>query len=279
MATEAESIASLAVQAQGKGAIVKTANDREFLIFPNGQTCKDVTDEHHDSHTRTPAFVKQHVTLQTVDSLVDYVNRFKLATTMLFADIGSSVIRAAIDYHDSTADHGEDDYQARRLAHNAKLTLEHSVEWKLWADISGRLKPQGEFARFIEENAADIHAPDAATLLEAVRDIQAKRNVNFTKAVRTASFNEDFHWSDTTEAKGGKGSIELPTKFVLGLPVYFGQPETELHAFLRWKLDDGSLALGIQLHRAEQVRQAVFKQIVLDAAERTECPIVFGKVD
>ena len=277
MTSEAETVAELARKAIEQGRIVKTDNGREILIIPEGFEHEDITDAQHDSQTRTPAFVKQAVTLQTVDSLVDYVNRFKLSVTMLFADIGASTIRAAIDYHDT----GEEapDCQAKRLAHNAKLALEHSPEWKLWAGISGHLKPQGEFARFIEENAADIRAPDAATLLEAVRDIQARRTVNFTKAVRTSSFNEDFHWTDTTEAKSAKGVTEIPTKFVLGLPVYFGQPETELHAFLRWKLDDGSLTLGIQLHRAEQVRQAVFKQIVLDAAERTECPIVFGKID
>ncbi len=32
------------------------------------------------------------------------------------------------------------------------------------------------------------------------------------------------------------------------------------------------------LHRAEHVRQAVFKQIVLAVGERTTCPVVFGKI-
>jgi hypothetical protein len=39
-----------------------------------------------------------------------------------------------------------------------------------------------------------------------------------------------------------------------------------------------SLTLGIQLHRAEHVRQAVFKQIVTQVAERTGCLAVFGKI-
>jgi hypothetical protein len=33
------------------------------------------------------------------------------------------------------------------------------------------------------------------------------------------------------------------------------------------------------LHRAEHVRQAVFKAIVMAAAERTTCKAVFGKPD
>ena len=71
----------------------------------------------------------------------------------------------------------------------------------------------------------------------------------------------------------------MPTRFVLGIPVYFGESDVELHAFLRWKIDPekGGLQLGIALNRAEHVRQSVFKQIMLGVSERTACPIVFGK--
>ena len=122
-----------------------------------------------------------------------------------------------------------------------------------------------------------MRAPDAGELLDACRDLQVRRKVNFTKAVRTASDNENFEFSEETNATTKKGDLELPTKFTLGLPVYFGDAETEVFAFLRWKLDEGQLTLGIQLHRVEHVRQAVFKQIVMDVASRTSCPAVFGK--
>ena len=116
--------------------------------------------------------------------------------------------------------------------------------------------------------------------LEAVRDLQAHRKVNFVKAVRTASDNENFEYTDESKATT-KGGIELPTKFKLGLPVYFGEPPTEVYAFLRWAIDSdrGGLTLGIQLHRAEHVRQAVFKQIVLGVSDRTSCSAVFGKAN
>src|SRR5690606_14184241 len=122
----------------------------------------------------------------------------------------------------------------------------------------------------------DIVAPSAGELLDTVRDLHASRKVNFIKAVRTASDNENFEFTDETTAKT-RGGLELPTKFLLNLPVYFGEPPVEVYAFLRWKLDDGQLHLGIQLHRIEHVRQAVFKQIVLDVSGRTACPVVFGK--
>jgi uncharacterized protein YfdQ (DUF2303 family) len=135
---------------------------------------------------------------------------------------------------------------------------------------------QLEFARFLEENAADVASPSGADLLEACRDLQAVRKVNFKKAVRTATDNESFEYSDETEARTS-GGVELPTKFLLRFPVYFGHTETDLFAFLRWKLDDGTLNLGVALHRAEHVRQAVFSHIVFDVADRTGCQAVFGR--
>ncbi len=270
MSTEAETISDLALKSAAP-AEVALSDGRRYLVTPNGAQVKDVSDEHGLS-VSLPRYIKQTIILQTRDSLVDYVTRFKNESTLLFADIVTSTIVAAVDYHNRDAAH--------HVAHRATLSLAFSEEWLLWSKISGQLKPQLEFARFIEENAADVRAPSGADLLETVRDLQAHRKVNFTKAVRTASDNESFEFSDETKATTKKGDLEIPTKFQLGLPVYFGESETELFAFLRWKLDAdaGGLALGIALHRAEQVRQAAFKQIVIDIGDRTDCAVVFGKV-
>ena len=269
MDTEADAIATLA----RKGAapsIIKTGENRELLILPEGARFENVTDEHGLSIT-LPRYIKQSVTVQTQDSLVEYVNKFKADDTLLFADMTNSVIVAAVDYHAAK--------QAAHSAHRATLSLPFSEEWRLWTGISGKLVPQLEFARFLEENGADVRTPSAGELLEACRDLQAHRKVNFIKAVRTSSDNENFEFTDETKTTT-KGGIELPTKFVLGLPVYFGEPDTEVHAFLRWKMDPeaGGLSLGIALHRAEHVRQAVFKQIVEGVSSRTSCTAVFGKV-
>jgi len=245
-----------------------TEAGRTFLVTPHDLAVKDVT-EPNALVTAKPKHIAQAVTLQTADSLVDYVNRFKTDDTVLFADIDRNSIHAAIDYHGPSA--------AALVAHSSRLTLPFSAEWATWIAIDKKLMSQLEFARFLEENAADISTPSAADLLEACRDLHAVRKVNFKKAVRTATDTESFEYSDETEART-TGGVELPTKFQLTLPVYFGGDPTTLFAFLRWNLEEGALKLGVALHRAEHVRQAVFKQIVLDAAGRTERPAVFGKI-
>jgi uncharacterized protein YfdQ (DUF2303 family) len=266
--SEAEEVANLARKAFIAPQVITTASGREYLVVPDEHSSTEVTPA-HKTDVLMPKIIKQSVTLQNADALIDYLNRFESDESILFADVAASRIVAALDYHGAG--------KPALVEHKATLDLPFSEEWKTWSAINGQLKPQLEFARFVEENAPDIKAPDAGSLLEAVRDLQAKRNVNFVQAIRTASDNENFEFTDNTEARS-KGDLELPTKFLLSIPVYFGDPDTELPAFLRWKLEDGKLLLGIKLHRAEHIRQAAFKLIVTEATEKTGVLSVFGKI-
>jgi uncharacterized protein YfdQ (DUF2303 family) len=264
--SEADAIAKLAMRAIEPGIII-SPDGRTFLISGAEAKVREISDP-HDLIAARPDHIKQAVIIQTVDSLVDYVDRFKDEGTMLFADVERDAIEARLDYHKpKSTDHDD---------HYSRMVLPFSVEWATWATADRKLVGQLEFARFLEENGGDIVAPEAATVLEACRDLQAVRTADFKKAVRTSSDNEDFEFSDSTTLKSQK--VEVPTKFKLMIPVYFGEQPTEVFAFLRWKLDGRNLLLGIALHRAEHVRQAVFKQIVLDVAERTACPAVFGRL-
>lgn len=285
--SEADAVAALATKSQQFPFVHETDDGRLLAMIPAGGgawAMSDVSDPMR--HVEPPPHIKQAVVLQTVDSLVDYANRFKTSRTLLFADISANSITAALDYHQGSRPGAagseipiEDEQgEADRVDHTARMALPYSVEWETWTKMDGKLVSQLEFARFLEENGGDIVAPQAADLLEACRDLQAVRKVDFKAVVRTNTDTESFEYSDDTQATSKRGDVEVPTKFVLSLPVYFGEPPTELHAFLRWNLDDGKLFLGVKLHRAEHVRQAVFKQIVLTAAEGIGQPAVFGKL-
>lgn len=276
--SEAGTIAALAVKAAGTPCFMKTDGGREFTCVPEGFTQQEITEPNTRPVAR-PQVVGQAVTLQTVDSLVEYCGRFKTDDTVLFADIEQNVILAVIDYHtkqgaavDATT------RQANFLKHTARLHLPFSEEWKIWKKASDDgLMGQLDFARFLEENGGDVTAPPGADLLEVCRDLQARRSVNFIKAVRTASENESFEYTDKTDLSD-KGGIEVPTRFELKLPVYFGEATTQMFAFLRWAIaDGGGLKIGVKLSRAEHVRQAWFKQIVTEVGSRADCTVVYGK--
>lgn len=267
--TEAEVVADLARQSASISAI-KTDDGRQYLMVPNGFAAKDVTDP-HGLLPRKPAYIQQNVTVQALDSLIAYVNDFKRASTRLFADIDANSITALIDYHGANG-------SAENVAHAVTMKLPYSEEWKLWTDADGKLIDQLSFARFLEENHPDVAQPNAAELIEAARDLHAARNVRFTKVVRTDSDNESFSIDDqTTLGSRSTGQmVELPRQFTLRIPVYFGESAIDITAFLRWKLDDGGMKLGIKIWRREHIRQAEFRRIVTAAGEATTLTPLFG---
>lgn len=273
--SETQAIAAMALQSAVEPVVLSTASGREFLVYPSDRLMKDVS-EPNAIETVLPDDIRQKVTLQSVESLVDYVNRFKAPTTVLFADIAGNSIVAVLDYHH--APDGDATAAPNHLGHAATMALPYSEEWATWTAIDGKLIDQLEFARFLEENAGDVVSPSGADLLEVCRDLQAVRKVDFRKAVRTSSDNESFEYTDETSASTKRGDVEVPSKFQLEIPVYFGEGATSIQAFLRWRLVEGEgLKLGIKLHRREHVRQAVFKQIVGRAADSTDCPALFGR--
>jgi uncharacterized protein YfdQ (DUF2303 family) len=264
MSTEAEAIADLAVLAEGS-QILTGEDGRQWLVQP-GREPKDITHPEHAIAT-LPIRVVQQVSLQTADSLSDYMNRFKADGSALFADIDKNVIVGRVDYHDHINN------RPQHLLHTATLHLPFSQEWALWTGIDGKMMGQLELARFLEENLGDISSPAGADVLEACRDLQALRKVTFNKAVRTDSDNETFSYSDETNLVG---KVAVPTAFMLRIPVYFGGATVSLQARLRWRLDDGRLYLGIALQRAESVRQAEFKMVVADVEAKTALTAFMG---
>jgi uncharacterized protein YfdQ (DUF2303 family) len=272
MSNEAETVADLA----RKAAIVQnitTTDGRQFLIVPQGYEAKDVSDA-HGLKPGLPKYVAQKVEVQTLDSLVEYLNAYKTAHTKLFANMQTNSIVGVIDYH-------HHDGKAENGAHVVTMSLPFSEEWKLWTAIDGKLNSQLEFARFLEENHPDVVAPNAAELIEIARDLHGSRNIKLTKVVRTASDNESFTLDDATtlQSRSNGNSIEIPRQFTLSIPIYFGERNIDMTAFLRWKLDEEKgMMLGIKLWRPEHVRQAMFKDIVTGAADRAGLIAVYGKV-
>lgn len=287
----AETIERLTLSTILPSQIVKLDDGRIFAFRPNGigQLSLENITQQHTLAPPLPSFVKQNVTLQDEGSLVVYANKFKNNDTLLFADIAGDRIVAAIDYHNIPANNragsaevakaelAGDQPKAQLLAHSAVLHMPKSEEWTTWTGMDGKMVPQLDFVRFLEENAPDVVDPDAASLIEACRDMQALRKVNFTSVVRTESNNaERFEYVDENKASS-KGSVEVPNAFKLDLPVYFNGKSYQLDARLRWHLDDGVLRLGIKLLRADKLRQTVFKEIVGAISDATKLDVIYGK--
>lgn len=283
-ASAVEAIANLARAAVGDERIVRGEDGRCYALLP--QASGGVVLHEIGNEGRAPALrphIEQLVSVDSKQSLVDYVNAFKGSTSRLFARLSegaqASTITAVLDYHrpadSAVAEAGGS--PVGRAQHVVVYTLRDSEEWARWSSISfdtPRMS-QHEFVRFLEENAADIESPQGADILELARDFSAKKKVNFSSAIRTQSGDVSFEYTAEAEARSKSGAIEVPNLFRLKIPVFYGEPPMQVLAYLRYSIDDG-LRLGIQLHRPVFIRQSLFELIGQDVAGAVGLPLHYG---
>jgi uncharacterized protein YfdQ (DUF2303 family) len=247
--------------------IVLLDDGRIFAIVPNGFAFKDVTDP-----DRLGAFVRQTVVLDDAASLSAYTNRFREERSVIIADIDAGTISAHIDWHPPAF--GQNAGSPGSRAHNAILRLRPSEEFSRWDEFEGKLHPQAEFAAFLEENASDIAMPEAATMLEISRDLEATQGVTFKSSARLETGDRAFQYETETRTKG---DVKVPREFVLSMPIYHGADPVTIRAALRFTVSAGGLGLGFVWRRVEYQRQAQFRQIAFAVAEATGTPVYFGR--
>lgn len=299
--TEVDAVHNLtleAVNALGRPFIIEGPDSRSFAAVPavdGGWSLNPIAPLPNSIDVLLPKLVTQHVQVQTAASLIEYVNRFQNEHTTLFADITRNSIQAIIDYHrqptansngpgsesDKPASVDLSDLPIAALAvHRATLALPFSVEWQTWNGVSDRLMSHRDFASFLEENSIDILPLEdfrtgdqkgdetiPTTLLEMCRDLQVINNVNFSSTVRDGDYTSVAFQKENDAAT--KGGIKLPPQIKLHIPVYFGEPAVVVTAFIRKRVDDNGLRLGVKLSRIENVRQDEFHRIVEGVVEET----------
>lgn len=262
----ADTIKQLAIQAAGSIAQQIFEDGRQMLIHPPGFIVKDVSLP-QNVKPPVPTYIKQNVEVQTKDSLVEYLDRFKTDNTVVFANIDSNSIEAVIDYHSAKN-------EPQITSHRAVLDLKYSTPWATWMAVQGRMYRQADFAKFIEENSEDIVSPTGATLLEMVLDLEKSKSIRIVRKMRSAG-SDAGEGGSTIEVNG----TELPNVFSLAIPVYFGEASVPVRAFTRDELsNDKIITIGFKLARTEMIRQAEFLRISTEIAEATGVPMIAGSI-
>ncbi|KWV45903.1 hypothetical protein AS156_23105 [Bradyrhizobium macuxiense] len=199
------------------------------------------TTSHFPFHNHADrAFIDQLVNVDQSQSLIDYVNRFKTAETVIFADVDELEVHAVIDYHtagSAKAGFGE---------HRAVLCLSRSYEWDTWNAISGRMYDHKAFAHIIDVNSDDIASPAAALLLATARKVE--------------------------------GAV-LPPFFTLRIPVFTGELKVDVRAMTNDSQDgNAGKSLGLELVRTRVIIETEFSRIADEIAAATSVPVIMGSV-
>lgn len=269
---DADTIARLAIEAKNNPTQLVLADGRTFLALPPGWQQAEVTHPHAKPAPK-PKFVSAAVKVQTAQSLVDYVQRFKTGNTMIFANLDNYSIEAIIDYHNTTP--GED--QAEHAAHRAELKLRTSDEWNTWEQSDDVWFTQAKFARFLTENSMDAVLPSSgSSLYEIVLDLEGEGTVRVKKQMRSGHSGQGTSGAQVDKRIQTGSGDGLPSEFIVRIPVFVGRPAVDLRAFFMDEIDDGKILLGYQLSRAKQAKDDEVEKIVQEIGAITGCPVILG---
>ena len=263
--------AALKAAALGMVTPITGPEGRKFLLRPGDFAIQELPDA-----SRLGPFAKAQIEVDDRPSLSNYANRFCTARSIIVADIDKGTISVKVDYHSESDRTADEASMPGAGVHSATLVLRPSEEYKRWDAIEGQLLPQGDFARFLEENAVDILDPDAATMIEISRDMEATSGQKYTSSVRLDNGDRRVTFESETRARS---DLRIPQRFSLSIPLWHGEEPVEINALFRWRAQgvDGIL-LGFQWHRVEYVRRAQFNLLAFTAAEETGLPVYFGRM-
>lgn len=209
--------------------------------------------------------------LDDPNDFATYVERLTTGNTMVYADHGGYRVTAIFNDHDHVDLPGWRD-------HRAVYQPQRDPDFAVWQQMSGELLSQTEFAEFIETVAHNVTDPDAARMLEIATTFSAHRSATFSRSARLQSGDVSLQWHEETSAKAGKsGQLEIPETFTVTISPFAGATARPLLARLRYRVADGTLRIGFQLHRPDLVTREAFQDVRDMLAQRLSAPVLLGR--
>lgn len=195
---------------------------------------------------------------------------------VLYADLENCKLTAILN-DDVVGSETKDDAAAWR-DYRIELLLRPTLEWQHWMGQQGP-GSQTRFAETIELGEAEIFEPSAAVMLDLAQTFVASTGAKFKQAGRLSDGRQQFSYEEDTDAKAGAdGSMAVPTEFTIAVRPFYGALHSyPVRARLRWRLQQGALTIGYQLHRPEEVQQLAFSEMVSHVMELTQAPCVEGR--
>ena len=218
-----------------------------------------------------PLLARGGATVHEPDSFTTYLKRNLTDATTVWADDERGTVTAVFDDH--STEHGP-----RWREHTAQLVLQPDPEWQAWVARSGQLGTQEGFAEFIEDHLMSITNPDPATMLEVSTTFQAAPNVSFERGTRLATGEVQLRYVEELKATAGRtGTLEIPEKFTVSVAPYLGVNLVDLEARLRYRVREGELRIGFQLHRPDLHQRQAFNNVVAHVLANTTAPVLIGQ--
>lgn len=284
------------------------------FALPDGMRHIDLTESIDKIATKLqPWRRKGKAVLQDLASLIEWANRNKGPTSVLFADTGSQApsLTCIADYMgagEPVMDHETRDEKASHCQHRATYAFPMSKEWAIWKDIDGKALSKAEFGEFIEANAKDLLDPTpnlmnghiGAANVEAweVKMIEVARQLNgrfgqyqaLVQLSRSFQVMETSNITTTLNRDTGESSIQflnehrepdgqpvkIPNLFMIAIPVFDRGALYRIPVRFRYRKTGADVKFVLSLHNADVAEDDALEEALSAAASETGLPLFRG---
>jgi uncharacterized protein YfdQ (DUF2303 family) len=116
-------------------------------------------------------------------------------------------------------------------------------------------------------------------MLEIALTFEAKKAVEFSSGVRLSNGQIQLQYDELIRGTAKKGTLEIPEKFYLGIPVFQGGPAYRIEARLRWRLQDGKAIFWYEMVRPHKVVEDALATVARNIANETGIAILAGRIE
>lgn len=213
------------------------------------------------------------VQLSELDSLIAYVQRYKSAHTIVWADLAAFRVEAVFNDHPQ----GPLNTDAGWRNHRALYMCPRSPEWIAWTSNDGSPMKQEAFADFIESRLEDLRAADTypkpLDVLQMARNLSIRTKGTFERSINPTTGDGVLVAKTETDAS----STVIPRAFALGIPVFEGGTVYQIEARVRFSVSEGRAAFSYTLHRRKEIERDAFADIRNKVQAATSVLLLAGK--
>lgn len=250
-----------------------------------------------DAWRSKPLHREGNPTLTTLDSLIDYTNRYKDADSVVFADDNRErpKLVTVLDYH---REGGPETGSQRFGRHTAIFPVPLSDEWKAWNALNGKPLEMPVFARFLEDHIVDVMDPaavqlggdqekfvgalggkkrmaDPAKLMELASGLQVFEEAQVKQAHRIQTGETQLRVENAH--KDGEGNdLVVPSMFVIAIPVFKGGEPYQIVVRLRYRKTGAGILFFYELWRDDKVFDHAFNEACEKVIEQTGLSLFRG---
>jgi len=272
---------------------------RALLIHTGDLKVSDLTDQILAGLPHPPAR-RGKVMVSSLQSLIDFTNRMKEHSSVLFADATAKTLLAVLDYHEevlgrTAPSDAPVEARPRWGRFKALFSFPLSRPYTIWSGKNRQAMAQADLAAFLEDNILDILAArdvSDQTILTLVSQLGLKigspdellkvaRGFSLTseekfKSVANLDTGEMAVAYEQTHTSNFVADVKLPTAFVVAIPVFEGDAAFQLLVRLKYRKKDGALTWYFDIYAIERAFRVAFEEACVRVQVAVDLPLFYG---